>query len=526
MTIKNNSLLPVALIASAFLFTPVAHAAGVVGTCDEPHLLAAVAGGGNVTFSCSGVITLSNPVPIQWPTNIDGAGVVTLSNGPGLLFVNCLGSCPLSLNNITLKNASDSAIYDVGQTVIVHNTTFLNNHARNGVPNAGGAIYCDNTSATNCLLDVSDSYFEGNSAFGGGAIYNPRLSYLVVHGSTFLFNSATQGGAIYNEGYLIVSNSTFTDNGLISGEGGNIYFAAGFGISEIFNSTLNAGRAPSGVAGNISARGASSQGSGSLIVANSIVANPGSLLSPFARNCSGPIIDGGGNLQWPPSIFSCVGGFGDPRLAPLAKNGGLTSTMALLPGSAAIDRGLDPICTLDDQRHILRPQGPHCDIGAYELVLNGRSPVGMLVTVLAQFELLVPKNGAVKLTQQVIGPLSRSLDNSLWQADGNHLNPQRGTQVFDLHGTVVNALAELIVDRTQLDYIQNLLFADRSITLVAMGDANCTNSNPAAPPKRGCVQAMSELAKGDSSSALGNYGEAVDHYAGAWSAVTGASRDE
>jgi hypothetical protein len=45
--------------------------------------------------------------------------------------------------------------------------------------------------------------------------------------------------------------------------------------------------------------------------------------------------------------------------------------MALLPGSAAIDAATDAICAAPpvnnrDQRGITRPQGAHCDIGAYE----------------------------------------------------------------------------------------------------------------------------------------------------------------
>ena len=58
-------------------------------------------------------------------------------------------------------------------------------------------------------------------------------------------------------------------------------------------------------------------------------------------------------------------------LGPLQDNGGPTQTMALLPGSAAIDAANDAICAAPpvnnlDQRGITRPQGPHCDIGAFE----------------------------------------------------------------------------------------------------------------------------------------------------------------
>ena len=56
----------------------------------------------------------------------------------------------------------------------------------------------------------------------------------------------------------------------------------------------------------------------------------------------------------------------DPRLGPLALNGGPTRTRALLPGSPAIDAASSSGCPQRDQRGIARPQGPACDIGSYE----------------------------------------------------------------------------------------------------------------------------------------------------------------
>lgn len=55
----------------------------------------------------------------------------------------------------------------------------------------------------------------------------------------------------------------------------------------------------------------------------------------------------------------------DPMLGPLAKNGGATKTMALLPGSPAIDNSA-PTCSSFDQRGAERTGT--CDKGAYEYV--------------------------------------------------------------------------------------------------------------------------------------------------------------
>ena len=60
----------------------------------------------------------------------------------------------------------------------------------------------------------------------------------------------------------------------------------------------------------------------------------------------------------------------DPMLGPLQDNGGPTQTRALLTGSPAIGAADDTACAgvakSVDQRGVTRPQGTHCDIGAYE----------------------------------------------------------------------------------------------------------------------------------------------------------------
>jgi hypothetical protein len=86
-------------------------------------------------------------------------------------------------------------------------------------------------------------------------------------------------------------------------------------------------------------------------------------------NCTGNIIDTGFNLS---SDSSC--GFTsatslnnlDPRLLPLANNGGPTLTMALASDSPARDAALTDSCPTTDQRGYARPSGNACDIGAFE----------------------------------------------------------------------------------------------------------------------------------------------------------------
>jgi hypothetical protein len=97
-----------------------------------------------------------------------------------------------------------------------------------------------------------------------------------------------------------------------------------------------------------------------------------------------------------------------PGLAPLTSNGGPTQTLALLAGSPAIDAG-DPACPppATDQRGVSRPQGPRCDIGAFEVSVSlpappttGRpaQPKGIWAALLV-LGLLVPVGAAAGLSR-------------------------------------------------------------------------------------------------------------------------------
>ena len=68
----------------------------------------------------------------------------------------------------------------------------------------------------------------------------------------------------------------------------------------------------------------------------------------------------------------------DPQLGPFADNGGPTLTMALLPGSPAIDAGTVLGAPATDQRGVPRPQGAGVDIGAFECLA---SPVFTCMTI-------------------------------------------------------------------------------------------------------------------------------------------------
>ena len=168
--------------------------------------------------------------------------------------------------------------------------------------------------------------------------------------------------AIANSGALVVSNSTF--------------------------------------AGNVG--GVSNRSTGTVSLAASIVA--GNTSASGDQDCYGAISSNGYNLigdvdgcSFTSSMGDQVGsgsgsGVIDPKLATLANNGGRTQTLALLAGSRARNAipvgaigadGVTPLCAASgtrDQRYVIRPQGPGCDIGAFERKAHWNGPS---VTILA-----------------------------------------------------------------------------------------------------------------------------------------------
>ena len=331
-----------AVLFVAFVWTPEAQAGGVVSTCDEAHLNSALAGGGAVTFSCSGTITLTSAITISANTSIDGTGqTVTVSGGGAVqVFIVNFG-VTLSLTNLTIANGNvlfSGGIHNIG-TLIVSNSTFLNNLA------SAGAIYNDGGTVV-----VTNSTFSANTAYGGGGGIQNSGGSLAVTNSTFSGNFAdVNGGGIYNDsdGTLTVTNSTFWGN-TATYSGGGIYTAGG-----------------------------------PVKLLNTVLANS----SASGGECGGTITDGGYNLSDDATCaFSATGSSNSVstaslNLGTLASNGGPTQTIALATGSVAIDAipaGTNGCgaSVAEDQRGTTRPQNFKCDIGAYEVVPAPTTVVG------------------------------------------------------------------------------------------------------------------------------------------------------
>jgi hypothetical protein len=118
-----------------------------------------------------------------------------------------------------------------------------------------------------------------------------------------------------------------------------------------------------GDAGGITTQSSTIAFKSSVIAASSFCANFGGTITNNGYNVDGGTTCGFG------SASGSISGV-DPLLATLGDYTGPTQTMALLPGSPAIDRvpGTGAGCPATDQRAVARPQpaGGACDSGAFE----------------------------------------------------------------------------------------------------------------------------------------------------------------
>ena len=364
----------------------------------------ALFGGG--IFNVIGILTLSNTIITGNVTGATGGGLhndsggtLTLTNstvsgntsnsiGGGIL--NDAGTMVATNSTITSNtaNVDGGSIYN-GPTGIVTliNTTVSDNTATTsnggGIYNLGTLTLTDsdvsgNTASSNNgggilnsgTLNLTDSAVSGNtSALAGGGIWNDTTGTLNINNTTIGGNTANDGGGIYNfSGTQTLTNITVSGN-TASASGGGIY--NNNDTMTLTNSTVTDNVAETGSGGGIRNIGTFAE------LVNTIIAvNSAASLGP---DCFGAPISLGYNLIGDDTDCGYIAATGDllnvdPLLGPLQDNGGPTFTHALLTGSPAIDaipvadcNDIDGVPVTTDQRGVVRPQGPDCDMGSYEL---------------------------------------------------------------------------------------------------------------------------------------------------------------
>lgn len=236
---------------------------------------------------------------------------------------------------------------------LVINDVVISGNTLSGTSDEGGGIY------NNGSCSIRDTTLHDNDAGLGGAVYNDVNGHLQVTAATLHHNSSRGGGGIVNKGSARLTNTTFfanTATGTNSLPGGAVRNS---GNATLLHCTI---------AGNSSTTGGGGiYNDNTLILINTIIAGnaTGNCLLQSGLISEGGNLDSGttcGLFIRPDDIFDH-----DPLLAPLHNNGGLTPTMALRPGSPAIDAGIPSAQVTTDQRGLARPRRKGFDIGAFEL---------------------------------------------------------------------------------------------------------------------------------------------------------------
>ncbi|HEX5910089.1 MAG TPA: choice-of-anchor Q domain-containing protein [Thermoleophilaceae bacterium] len=300
--------------------------------------------GGTYTLT-QGTLTVTNPVTIDGAgarsTTVDGndaSRVFTINNSGTITTITGL--------TVTGGNADATAPVTAGNgggfltgpqaNLVLRGTAVVGNRASL----SGGGISYGHTGATGT---IESSLIAGNTAGDPASVM------------------AANGGGIFAQGGLTVSNSTITDNSArttLAAQGGGI-LALAMNVNLV-NNTVSDNTAAGGTS-----MGGGIMNAATLSATNTIVAgNTGgdcgaaALGATLANNLSGDASCG----------FTGAAGTqnANPALGPLADNGGPTNTRAIAQSSPAANAGTATGCPATDQRGVARPQGPACDIGAFE----------------------------------------------------------------------------------------------------------------------------------------------------------------
>jgi hypothetical protein len=382
---------------------------GAAASCSGAAFASALSTPGvkEIVFNCGSApvtIQMTGQATISTSLKIDGDNRVTLTAASNTRHLEIISGGNLTLEQIALSGSSISASV-CGGAIKVGAGGWLNTTRvqliNNTTQGNGGAICVD--ASGNASLDYT--LIKGNTSSGsGGGVYNQGL--VGVMRSDVSDNRAqVNGGGLWNNNFLDINLSLVSQNRLPTGtlvrgsqEGGGIY---NIGSTSISTSTIS-GNVASYAAGiynqnadlwltgvtlasnsaSAAIGGLESKGSGSSQARNTIIANnlPDNCGTGYPRT----VISNGNNLD---SLNQCnLNAVSDqrntnPRLRPLNYNGGITRTMALLPGSPAIDTADNVYCGFYDQRGFTGPDSGDvvsrnvdgnndgqavCDLGAFE----------------------------------------------------------------------------------------------------------------------------------------------------------------
>jgi CSLREA domain-containing protein len=308
------------------------------GSCSLRDAVATANPGDTVQVPAGHYVLTLGDIDVAVPLVIVGAGArstVLDGNGTSRIFlISTVPAGPVEVDDVALVNG----LADTPEPVF-------------GSISGGAITGLGELTLRRCLVANSQAAASGGGIFWQGTLTVDQCT--IVGNLATLVGGAPEGGGIFHRsGTVTITNSTLTGNTSPSGGGGAVLI---FAQVNLVNDTI---------AGN--------QGGGLVLIASGTLAN-----TIVAGNPGGDCVFFSGSLTTDHSLDgdnSC--GLTDagslpgvnPLLEPLANNGGPTDTRALPGISPAIDAGDNATCEPTDQRGVTRPQGPACDIGAYERI--------------------------------------------------------------------------------------------------------------------------------------------------------------
>jgi len=264
------------------------------------------------------------------------AGLATLTN------------CTVSGNTTSSRGGGIQA-----DTMTSINCTISRNTAsfHGGASGTGGGIFAFTIATlTNCTVSGNSAALDGGGIFAGGGF---NLGTANLTNCTISANSAAADGGGINADAATLTNCTIAEN--FAHTGGGLLHNPGGGAFSLKNTIVALNLIDFGGSGPDVAGLESFTTAGHNLIGN----NSGS--TGFTDDVNGDIV---GSAATPI----------DPKLAPLANNGGKTKTHALLAGSRAIDAGDNSSAPATDQRGFGFPRKKDgngdgtavVDIGAFE----------------------------------------------------------------------------------------------------------------------------------------------------------------
>src|SRR6266508_827066 len=334
----------------------------------------AEADGGGIYASAGTTTVISTRISGTWLSAqgatggaADGGGIF---NGGGPLSVISSSITTGTVHAQSGGGNASAACGGIHQTAPAHLSLVRSSVDRNHVAagagpddsNAGGGGMCASGSAS-----VLSSTVSRNTALGTTADGLARAR----GGGLWLTSQSDQGA---------ITNSTVANNVVTAKETGSGSIKSFGGGIDTFLSPLvltDATVAANKVAGTgtpsfpLSGGGVFVDGTGTVGPAATILAL--NTAHGVGADCFGKVVSDGHNLIQKPSGFCNLTEKPndkinvDPKLGLLQHNGGPTETMAIAATSPAVDAIPKAACAVaKDQRGVPRPQGPNCDIGAYE----------------------------------------------------------------------------------------------------------------------------------------------------------------